>query len=357
MTNNVRNLQNNKMRKDAIASVILQNSAEIKRKGLKYMKQKVVSVNPNAQQEVKDLLNYFESIEGKTIILGQHTQTMEQEELHFIKEATGKLPALCGFELLAYSPNINFEESSEECLAEVRGAERTLQKAWEWAEKKGLLTFTWHWFSPMGGKDKAFYSEHTAYNAALAAQNGTEENKALTADMDYMAGLLKPFCDAHVPILWRPFHECDGTWFWWGRNGAEAVKKLYRMMFERFTYRYHLDNLIWVFNASDANFYPGDDVVDIISCDMYPEAHEHTDCRKELENLKKITSARKLYAIGEIGAIPDVSAVVEHGMEWIYYMTWSLDYGRTERFTTKEELRRAYDSPGAVTLARFPELY
>ncbi len=321
------------------------------------MNQTMAPANPNAQQEVKEMLHYFESIAGKKMILGQHTQTMEQAELHFIEDATGKLPALCGFELLSYSPNINYEESGEECLTEVREAQKTLQKAWEWAEKKGLITFTWHWFSPTGGKDKAFYTEHTEFSAEQAVLDGTEENKALIADMDFMAGLLKPFCEAHIPILWRPFHECDGTWFWWGRDGAETVKKLYRIMFERFTYRYHLDNLIWVFNAASGDFYPGDDVVDIISCDMYPEAHHHTDCAEALENLKKITSARKLYAIGEIGTIPDVRAVIEHGLDWIYYMTWSKDFGKTELFTSRDELRRAYDDPGAVTLAQFPKFY
>ena len=66
-------------------------------------------VNPNATREVKEVLDYFESIRGKGIITGMHTQTREQEELKFIEAQTGKLPALCGFELLAYSPNVNWE--------------------------------------------------------------------------------------------------------------------------------------------------------------------------------------------------------------------------------------------------------
>lgn len=316
-----------------------------------------ISVNPNAQQEVVNILTYFNSIAGKKIILGQHTQTMEQAELHYISETTGKLPALCGFELLGYSPNVNYEDSSEECLKEVIEARGTLEKAWEWAKKKGLITFTWHWFSPLGGRDKAFYSEHTEFDVQRAVRTGTKQNKALLADMDYMAGLLKPFCDAHIPILWRPFHECDGNWFWWGRGGPEVVKKLYCIMFERFTYRYHLDNLIWVFNASSADCYPGDDVVDIISCDMYPDAHCHSDCGESLQALKEFSPASKLYAIGEIGPIPDVEAITEKGLEWIYYMTWSNDFGKTESFTSKSELRRAYECPAAITLSQLPRLY
>ena len=87
-----------------------------------------------------------------------------------------------------------------------------------------------------------------------------------------MAGLLRPFSDEHIPILWRPFHEAEGSWFWWGREGAEPCKKLYRLMFERFTERHRLDNLIWVQNSPKIENYPGDDVVDIISRDLYPPA-------------------------------------------------------------------------------------
>ena len=110
-----------------------------------------LSCNPNASEEAKKLLNYLSGLRGNGIVLGQHTQTMKQEELTFIYEVTGKQPGLCGFELLAYSPNINYKESDQECLTEVEENKNTLEKAWEWADKKGLITFTWHWFSPLYG--------------------------------------------------------------------------------------------------------------------------------------------------------------------------------------------------------------
>ena len=70
-------------------------------------------INENAIKEVKEVLAYFSRMEGQGIITGQHTQTMEQEELTKIYEITGKLPALCGFELLSYSPNIRLETADE----------------------------------------------------------------------------------------------------------------------------------------------------------------------------------------------------------------------------------------------------
>ena len=270
------------------------------------------AVNPNAQPEVQRVLDYLEENRGNRLILGQHTQTMEQPELEHIHRITGKLPALCGFELLGYSPNIRPEDSGEECMTEVVNARGTLRKAWEWARLGGLITFTWHWFSPLGGRDKSFFSENTDFSASRAAQSGTPENAAFLNDLDYMAGLLRPFSDEHIPILWRPFHEAEGSWFWWGREGAEPCKKLYRLMFERFTERHRLDNLIWVQNSPKVENYPGDDVVDIISRDLYPPAHEHTDLAKEYAEISGSISTEKLAAVAEILQV--VCDVICHGI-------------------------------------------
>ena len=76
-------------------------------------------VNKNASKEAIELLNYLENTSGKQIISGQHTQTIPMEEIAYIKEKTGKEPKLRGFELLSYSPNINYDDASEPCLTEV----------------------------------------------------------------------------------------------------------------------------------------------------------------------------------------------------------------------------------------------
>lgn len=101
--------------------------------------------NPESQECVRNVLKYLSDISGEKIITGQHTQTMAQEELEKIKSVTGKEPALLGFELLGYSPNINYFDTDDECIKEVVENCGTLKRAWEWAERKGLITFTWHW--------------------------------------------------------------------------------------------------------------------------------------------------------------------------------------------------------------------
>ncbi|WP_099091739.1 glycosyl hydrolase [Paenibacillus riograndensis] len=314
--------------------------------------------NPNAIEEVKNVLRYLNELSGKGIITGQHTQTTVQKELRYIEEVTGKLPALCGFELLAYSPGINYGDAGEACLIEVEENKNTLDNAWDWVlNKRGLITFTWHWFSPFGSRDKGFYTEYTTFDASRAVVPGTEEHKMLLSDMDHMAALLKPFCEKRIPVLWRPFHESEGEWFWWGAKGPEVAKQLYRLMYERYTNHHGLNNLIWVWNSPLPEGYVGDDVCDVISLDLYPPKHTHTDLEKEYNGLVKITPANKLAALGEIGVLPGIPALSETRIPWVWYMIWSNDYGASGEWTAKEELRQAYDHPYAVTLDTLPRLY
>lgn len=313
--------------------------------------------NPNALPCVHRMMAYLGELSGRGILTGQHTKTRGMEELRHIENITGKQPALLGFELLAYSPNINYWDTDDECLEEVEGNYGTLQNAWEWAAQKGIVTLTWHWFSPLGGRSKAFYARNTDFDASKALVEGTPENRALLSDMDVMAGLLRPFCQAGVPILWRPFHEGNGDWFWWGAKGAETVKGLWRLMFERFTQKHQLNNLIWVWNSPVTECYPGDDVVDIISCDMYPPAHQHTAQLDKLAQVKSITRQPKIALIGEIGTLPSAEALAQEKAEWVSYMTWCNDFCLTEDFTTNEALREMYEHPWAVTKDKLPELY
>lgn len=126
-----------------------------------------IPANKNASENAVKLLNYISDIAGKKIITGQHTQTNPMEEISFIRDNTGKMPKLRGFELLAYSPNINYSDASEACLREIYENRQTLETAMKWAkETDGIITFTFHWFSPIGGRDKSFYAKNTDFDAS-----------------------------------------------------------------------------------------------------------------------------------------------------------------------------------------------
>lgn len=317
----------------------------------------VTPSNPNAQECVKRVMNYLNGIGGNRIVTGQHVQDKGIPEYHKIMEVTGKEPALLGFELLSYSPNINYADTDEECMKEVRDNRGILEYAWDWAEKKGLITFTWHWFSPLYGRSKSFFTENTSFDADKAVTEGTAEHAALMSDLHMMAGILRPFCDKQIPILWRPFHEGEGKWFWWGAKGGETVAELYRIMYDCFTKEHQLNNLIWVWNATIKECYPGDKYVDIITRDMYPPAYEYTDRRKEYEGMLSITNAKKIIAIGETGVVIDPDLLHKNKTGWAYYMTWSHDFCLSEKYNRFEDLKNIYDSKYSITKEDLPVLY
>ena len=326
---------------------------------MEFPKKNAVPCNLAAQSGVRNVMEYLAELSGKGIVTGQHTQTREQRELIYIEKVTGKKPALCGFELLSYSQNIHCELWDTECQKEVDENRGTLENAMEWAKLGGLLTMTWHWFSPMYGMGKSFFTENTTFDAALALKEGTLEHKALVSDMDKMAKELLIFCEKGVPILFRPFHEAEGKWFWWGAKGGQVARDLYCMLYNRFTTVYELNNLIWVWNSPVPKDYPGDNVVDVLTRDLYPPAHTHTDLAKEYQELHCVLECgqEKLMAVGEIGTLPSIVALSQSRIPWSWYMTWSNDFGGSDKFTSEEALREFYDCEYAVTLDKLPRLY
>src|SRR5699024_12023865 len=89
---------------------------------------------------------------------------------------------------------------------------------------------------------------------------------------DWSSDVCSSDLDAGVPVLWRPLHEFDGQWFWWGKGGPKNFRRLWQLMYNRFTMHHGLNNLIWVLGYSgeiENGWYPGDEYVDISGADTY----------------------------------------------------------------------------------------
>lgn len=308
-------------------------------------------VNKHATKEACDLLAYLYRTAGNQIISGQHTQTVPMEERSHIYEITGRYPKLQGFELLSYSSNINYADASEECLTEVRDNQHTVEAALEWAKTtQGIVSLCFHWFSPIGGNDKSFYSIHTDFDPSQVLIDGTPERTAFYHDLDIIAEELRRFQNENIPILWRPFHEADGDWFWWGSKGHTVGRELYKLMFDYYVNEKHLDHLLWVWNSPVKEGYPGDDYVDVISRDIYLEPHTVTDYRNEYKELIANTSPNKVAALAEVGVIPDIDLLEQSHLPWAYYMTWSKEFCLTEEYNYNAALKKMYASDYTVSL-------
>jgi hypothetical protein len=136
------------------------------------------------------------------------------------------------------------------------------------------------------------------------------------------------------------------------------MKKLWRMMFENFTVKHHLNNLIWVFSPGAevdlAAWYPGDAYVDIVGQDHYPMDGNHGAAKDVFDELTKMTRGTKLIALGENGPVPDIAQVVREKAGWLFFTTWtgSILFDKT----TPEQLRDYYNNPYVLNLGDLPDL-
>lgn len=232
---------------------------------------------------------------------------------------SGKIPAVRAFDFI-WDNQSTYDQYNGGVVAQ----QRNVQRAINWWNNGGIVAWAWHWSIPKIGGGGTFGTE-IVMDLNLATTPGTTEYNYLIEDMDIAANNLKQLRDAGVPVLWRPYHEAGGQWFWWGKDGSATYKKLWAMMFNRFTYHHNLTNLIWV-NNTDFNlddWYPGDDTVDILSTDQYPPPGVHDIFPSVWDKFDTFNAPGKIIAMSENGPIPDPAQLQAQSVGWAYFCTWS----------------------------------
>ncbi len=216
-----------------------------------------------------------------------------------------------------------------------------------------LITLMWH--SPVpdcgdvsGDKDLWAYGSLPDERWQEILTEGTHLHQAWQVQVDRIAAHLLQLQEARVPVLWRPYHEMNGGWFWWGQRtkpGCEFAR-LWRMLFDRFTGYHGLHNLIWVWNpnapretpgdeaAPYTDYYPGDDCVDILATDAY-----HNDYRESHYHGLIELAPDKLLALGEVGHLPSPALLAAQPL-WSWVMPWG---GLIFRFNSREAIREVYE--------------
>ena len=331
--------------------------------------------NPNASESAKRLYNYLCDNYGKHIIAGQqeycgsHNYNQwndpdnyikdNEAEFQYILEQTGKTPAIRGIDLLAYRSNTNWMDDAPE-------------RAIQWTnEYKGIVTMTWHWNVPTDEtcSNFAFYVEstgntpYTTFSVSKALEEGTWENEILMADIAEIAKQLTKLKEADVPVLWRPLHEAEGAWFWWGAEGAENCKKLYHLLYDQLTNVYGLDNLIWIWTSSayptSYDWYPGNDVVDMIGCDKYNAKDgmpNLSSISSTFYSLAQLTGGQKMVTMSENDTIPSLENLINDKAGWLYFCPWYMTYLTSEQNNPVDNLIEIYNSDYCITLDELPDL-
>ena len=308
-----------------------------------------VPVNPAASPMARALLARIVENYGQTTLAGQN----DTRDLALIASASGRLPAIVEGDFMDYSPSrtafgANPGPLTENYIAMAQDEGYLVSMAWHWnAPNKLVNAGDYPWW-------RGFYTPGTTFDVAAAlADPAGSDYQAILRDIDAIAGELEKFAAADVPVLWRPLHESEGGWFWWGAKGPEAFKQLWRLVYDRLTVHHGLDNLVWVLTSEDPAWYPGDDVVDIIGVDAYPGDRSDTLSSRWSPLLERFDGKKPL-ALTEFGGVPDIEAMREVGVTWAYFASWNGSYGPA--LETEAKVRRIYTSESVITRDENPPL-
>ena len=304
--------------------------------------------NPDASASTRALFRFLLDGYGRRILAGQQDMT----EIQYVLSVTGKSPAIGVFDLIDYSP------SRVEHGANPAGS----VESWiSWAlggSGNGIVSLSWHWNAPadlidVSGREwwRGFYTDATTFNiASVMSDTSSSRYGLILRDIDAIASELKKLQRADIPVLWRPLHEASGGWFWWGAKGAEPFRKLWRLMHDRMTRVHGLHNLIWVYTSGATGWYPGDDVVDVASLDIYTD--QASNMSAEWEALKSEFNGRKLMALSESGTLPVPDRCRLYSTWWAWFSIWS---GSFIRNADRNLLEQVYLDEDVVTLDELPD--
>lgn len=306
-------------------------------------------VTPSPSHEADSLYDFMARVYGKVILSGQYGGTTE---FNRIKTVSGKTPVIRGFDFMDYSPSrVEHGSTSTE-------SERII----EWSKQRGITTLAWHWNAPKDlinttGKEwwRGFYTEATTFDVTKAMNDQTSaEYTLIIRDIDAIAVQLKKLKDTNIPVLWRPLHEAEGRWFWWGAKGPEPCKWLWKLMFDRLVTHHQLNNLIWVWTSSAAStameWYPGDQYVDMIGADIYLPAGNYGTNLLMFDNLVSIYSGKKIIAISENGTIPDPENLFIERAAWSWFATWSGNFINDGIQNSAAHINAAFNHEYVITL-------
>ncbi len=296
--------------------------------------------NPNATREARLLYNYILEIEGNSILSGQQESFWNgtpEYEMSYISDVTGgKLPAIRGLDFINNSGDNTYEKVVERSL--------------EWWEKGGIVSICWHWGTPPDGV--GYDSSKGEIDLDEALTEGTDLYNAMVMRMDEVALELLKLQEAGVPVLWRPFHEFDGAWFWWGKGGPDNFIKLWQLMYDRYTNYHGLNNLIWVLGYSHSarhGWYPGSEYVDISGADSYDGGTQVNLFKRVRRYIEDDTIP---LAYHECGAMPNPDSLDEGDVDWVWFLTWTTTHIKEEN--TAEEVKYIYNHDYVITLDELP---
>lgn len=344
--------------------------------------------DPLATKETQSLMAYLNSVYGKNIISGQQEIYSGgphglETEFEYLKDTTGHYPAIRGFD---YG---NF------CCPAYGSDDGSTKRIIEWVkEKNGIATASFHINVPnkmesytIGDRidwaQTSYSAKDNDFSPEKAYTKGTKEYDYYRQSLETLAAEFKKLEAEGVPVIWRPLHEAEGgggetgSWFWWGKEGSAVYKELWKYTYTTLTEDFDCHNLIWEWNSynfdTSANWYPGDDYVDIIGYDKYScvkylaennwqasYVHDDGSYSSTFYSIMEKYDSKKMVSMAENDSFSTVGNLTEDKAGWLYFCTWYDGGGKTNFlsdpiFNTKEDTIEMYQSDYCITLDELPE--
>ena len=222
--------------------------------------------DPQLNPRGRSILAYFQALQASPdlrLVSGQFCNfgpNARIEAAEKIFRATGRWPALISVDYTDFKRN----------WLDTQTPNRLLLDYWK---AGGLVSASVHLNNPANAQGGGLRDKGPPLADLLAP--GTPVYTRWLRQLDDLAAGLQQLQDAGVVVLWRPFHEMNGGWFWWGAQPPVDFVRVWRQMFDYFTQTKGLHNLIWVYapNHGDnaADYYPGDGYTDLVGLDAYTD--------------------------------------------------------------------------------------
>ncbi|GAA3343311.1 hypothetical protein GCM10020358_41870 [Amorphoplanes nipponensis] len=296
------------------------------------------------------LISYLSGISGRHTISGQHNREPNTDPTKYTRTAqaiTGRTPGLWGGDFLFLPEDVNARQTM------VSEAIR------QWRDGS-VVALTWHLCPPTTGPtcnwDAGGVLSHLSDSQwSQLLTDGSALNTAFRRRLDEVVPYLRQLRDAGVPVLWRPIHEMNDGWSWWGgRPGAGGSRRLYQIEHDYLTAQ-GLTNLVWVWNVKDlsmgaiADYWPGASYVDVASLDVWVKLEPSA---ADYQALLAVAGGKPI-ALAEVGRVPS-PALMDAQPRWAWWMVWA-EWLTDPAYNTDAGVRASYLSPrvlnrGGITI-------
>lgn len=273
--------------------------------------------DPKATPLSQTLYKNLALLQGKQALIGHQDATAygiawrNEPDQSDIKKVTGWFPAVYGWDLghLELGDSLNIDNIP---FSTIR---RLMSEAYN---RGGVNTVSWHLKNPYTGGSSWDVSSDTVVRSILP---GGEKHELYKTWLDRLADFfksLKTVNGEEIPVLFRPFHEHSGSWFWWGKNlcSIEEYTALWHFTVSYLRDTRNVHHLIYVYSPDFVNTekdyferYPGNEYVDILGLDLYHRGGNET-AQKYIDDVTRIFKwidryagmHKKLYTFSETGA-------------------------------------------------------